>query len=203
MIGVIDIGISNIGSVLNIFKHVGYEAVSVSQPSQLSKCSKIVLPGVGSFDKGIDRLMNSGLVDCLNEKVLNERIPILGICLGMQLMCRSSDEGILTGLGWVDAKVNSFNTSFLPPDRIPHMGWNNVTVEKVSAITDGLDKNSRFYFIHSYYVDCMDSSDILLTTNYGDKFVSAFQKDNIVGVQFHPEKSHVFGALLIKNFGAI
>ena len=203
MIGVIDIGISNIGSVLNMFKYVGYDAKNVSSISELEACSKIVLPGVGSFDKGMSKLLNSGLIDTLNRRVLEENVPILGICLGMQLMCLSSDEGSSSGLGWVDAKVRDFQKSATPPKKIPHMGWNIVKVKKSIELTSNFNSETRFYFVHSYYVDCTNSSDVLLTTEYGDEFVSAFQVDNIIGTQFHPEKSHIFGADLFKKFAAL
>jgi len=200
MIGVIDIGISNIGSVLNMFKYVGYNAKSVSSINDLEACSKIVLPGVGSFDKGMSKLLNSGLVDCLNRRVLEENVPIMGICLGMQLMCLSSDEGSSSGLGWVDAKVRDFHKSATPPNKVPHMGWNIVKVKKPIELTSNFNPETRFYFVHSYYVDCNNSSDVLLTTEYGNEFVSAFQVNNIIGTQFHPEKSQKNGIQILENF---
>lgn len=201
MIGVIDIGISNIGSVLNMFKYVGHEAKGISKRSELEACSKIVLPGVGSFDKGMAQLLSSGLVDTLNKRVLEDKVPVLGICLGMQLMCLSSEEGSSVGLGWIDAKVRDFRESATPPGKTPHMGWNTVQAKKPINLTADFDAETRFYFVHSYYVDCANASDVLLTTNYGIDFISAFQVDNIIGTQFHPEKSHVFGADFFKNFG--
>lgn len=203
MIGVIDIGISNIGSVLNMFKHVGHQARSVSNVGGLEGCSKIVLPGVGSFDKGMDKLVRLGFVSALNKKVFEERVPIMGVCLGMQLMCLSSDEGASPGLGWVDATVKDFRKSSAPPKKTPHMGWNTVTVKKSMALTAEISSDARFYFVHSYYVNCTKSSDVLLTTKYGADFVSAFQVDNVIGLQFHPEKSHVFGADIFRKFGAM
>lgn len=203
MIGVVDIGISNIGSVLNMFKYVGHEAKSVSTVSDLDACSKIVLPGVGSFDKGMSKLQDSGLLDTLNKKVLEDKVPVLGICLGMQIMCSSSEEGLLPGLGWIDATVRDFRALDSPPQKTPHMGWNNVEANKVMELTADLDPETRFYFVHSYYVNCNNTSDILLTTNYGAKFTSAFQVGNIIGLQFHPEKSHVFGASMFDKFGTM
>jgi len=203
MIGVIDIGISNIGSVLNMFKYVGHEAKSVSNASELEACSKIVLPGVGSFDKGMAKLLDSDLVETLNKRVLEEKIPVMGICLGMQLMCLSSEEGKSPGLGWVDATVRDFRKSETPPKKTPHMGWNHVEVKKSMKLTADFTSETRFYFVHSYYVDCTNSSDALLTTKYGNDFVSAFQVNNIIGIQFHPEKSHVFGAAIFEKFGSM
>ena len=203
MIGVIDIGISNIGSVLNMFKYVGHEAKGISKKSELEACSKIVLPGVGSFDKGMAQLLSSGLVDTLNKRVLEDKVPVLGICLGMQLMCLSSEEGSSLGLGWIDAKVRDFRKSATPPKKTPNMGWNTVQVKKPIGLTADFDPETRFYFVHSYYVDCTNSSDALLITKYGVDFVSAFQVDNIIGAQFHPEKSHVFGANFLKKFGSM
>jgi glutamine amidotransferase len=201
MIGVIDIGISNIGSVLNMFKYVGHEAKSVSSASELEKCSKIVLPGVGSFDKGMAKLLASDLVETLNKKVLIDKVPVMGICLGMQLMCLSSEEGKSAGLGWVDAIVRDFKKSDTPPKKTPHMGWNHVEIQKPMELSADFAPEARFYFVHSYYVDCNNSSDVLFTTKYSIDFVSAFQVSNIIGIQFHPEKSHVFGAAIFKKFG--
>lgn len=203
MIGVIDIGISNIGSVLNMFKYVGHQAKSVSDAGGLEGCSKIVLPGVGSFDKGMQKLVSSGFVNALSKKVFEERVPIMGVCLGMQLMCLSSEEGTSPGLGWIDAQVRDFRNSRTPPRKTPHMGWNTVSVKKATAVTDGLSSEARFYFVHSYYVNCAKSSDVLLTTEYGADFVSAFQVNNIIGLQFHPEKSHIFGADIFRKFGSM
>ena len=203
MIGVIDIGVSNIGSVLNMFKYVGHDAKSVSNISELEACSKIVLPGVGSFDTGMSKLVSSGLIDTLNRRVLEENIPVLGICLGMQLMCLSSEEGGSPGLGWIDATVRDFRKSAIPPKKTPHMGWNIVEVKKSVELTADFNPETRFYFVHSYYVDCNNSSDVLLTTKYGADFVSAFQVGNIIGMQFHPEKSHVFGADVFAKFGTL
>lgn len=201
MIGVIDVGLSNVGSVLNMFKYVGHEAVGVCDESMLDMCSKLVLPGVGSFDAGIEQLQKSGLVDILSKKVLEDRIPVLGICLGMQLMCAKSEEGVLPGLGWVDAVVKDFKGAPDSPAKTPHMGWNTVEVKKSSYWTAGLVADSRFYFVHSYFVDCKQPADVMLTTKYGFEFASAFQVNNIIGMQFHPEKSHVFGAEILKKFG--
>ncbi|QSX36033.1 imidazole glycerol phosphate synthase subunit HisH [Shewanella sedimentimangrovi] len=203
MIGVIDIGISNIGSVLNMFKYVGHEAKAISNANELEECEKIVLPGVGSFDKGMAKLFSSGLIDTLNKRVVEDKVPVLGICLGMQLMCLSSEEGRSPGLGWIDATVRDFRKSETPPKKTPHMGWNNVNIKKSIALTADIVSESRFYFVHSYYVDCNNSTDAFLTTNYGIDFVSAFQVENIMGVQFHPEKSHIFGAAMFRSFGSM
>ena len=201
MIGIIDLGISNIGSVLNMFKYVGLDAKVIKNKFDLEVSSKLVLPGLGHFDRGMANLEKSGLMEVLNSRVLEDKVPILGICLGMQLMCLSSDEGKSNGLGWIDAKVKDFRKCDSPPKKTPHMGWNLVSLQKTTTLSDEFEPETRFYFVHSYYVECANQSDVLVTTKYGIEFVSAFQVDNIIGTQFHPEKSHIFGAHLLKKFG--
>jgi glutamine amidotransferase len=203
MIGVVDIGISNVGSVINMFKFCGHEAVPVSSISDIDKCKKLVIPGVGSYDTGMRSLKESGLFEILNKKALVDRIPILGICLGMQIMCLSSEEGIEDGLGWINARVKSFKSIKNPPRILPHMGWNKVECRKESKLTYNFNDDTRFYFVHSYFVDCLEPSDVLLSTEYGMNFASAFNVGNIYGVQFHPEKSHLFGAKLMTRFGEL
>ena len=202
MIGVIDIGISNVGSVLNMFKYVGCDAKAVSTPGELETCTKFVLPGVGSFDTGMAGLVRSGMIDTLNHRVQDDLVPVLGICLGMQLMCIASEEGSSPGLGWVDARVRDFRKSDLPPKKTPHMGWNTVSVAKPSVLSADFSSETRFYFVHTYYVDCKSQADVLLTTRYGIDFGSAFQVGNIIGMQFHPEESY-FCAELLKKFGSM
>lgn len=196
-ITIIDYGMGNIGSIANMIKKIGYESIITSDIEEIKKAKKLILPGVGSFDNGMKNLKEMGLTEILNQKVLLEKIPILGICLGMQLMTKGSEEGVLDGLGWVDAETKRFESDTL---KVPHMGWNTINHQRKSKLFDELESEKRYYFVHSYYVRSNNEKEILTTTNYGFDFVSAFEKENIIGVQFHPEKSHKFGMWLIKNF---
>lgn len=197
MIIVIDYGMGNLGSIANMIKKVGYKCIITSDLEEIKKATKLILPGVGSFDNGMKNLENLGMIEVLNQKVLVEKTPILGICLGMQLMTKSSEEGNLVGLGWIDAQTKRFVSDTL---KIPHMGWNIIKHQKESKLFDESESEKRFYFVHSYFVSCNQKADILTNTNYTQDFVSSFEKDNVIGVQFHPEKSHKFGMDLIKNF---
>ena len=199
MIVVVDYGLGNLASIKNMLKHVGVKDVVISsEKSQIYSASKIILPGVGAFDNGMKNLSKLGLIDILNEKALKSKVPFLGICLGMQLMTKGSDEGKLSGLGWFDAYTYKFN---LDKDfKIPHMGWNYVKKVKDEAGFLSNNKNYRFYFVHSYYAKCNDNNDILGTTDYSLDFVSCVKKKNIYGAQFHPEKSHYFGKEFLKIF---
>lgn len=204
MIAIVDLGIGNISSVGNIVKKAGGEFFVCKNHKELSNCSKIIMPGVGAFDRGVNGLIKGDWVEALNESVLNDRKKVLGICLGMQLMCHHSEEGELKGLGWIDADVKRFNFSNVDGNlKIPHMGWNTIQVENESNLLSISDEEKRFYFVHSYHVVCHETQDILLTSNYGYDFTSAFRRDNVYGVQFHPEKSHRFGVELIRNFIAL
>jgi glutamine amidotransferase len=205
MIGVLDYGVGNIASILNILKKTGAESMRVKSSKELDKVSKIILPGVGSFDYGMECLKASGLLPKLNELVLNDKIPTLGICLGMQLMCLKSEEGKSNGLGWIDAQVRKFDFQDEPSLnnlKVPHMGWNEVICEDVQSESFFFHNGNkaRFYFVHSYFVECKNSSDIMVSCSYGKKFVAGFRRDNIIGVQFHPEKSHKFGLKLLEEF---
>jgi len=199
MIVVIDYKTGNIGSILNMLKKIDAKGMISSDPKDIKKADKLILPGVGSFDEGINNLKDSGLISVIEDKVIKEKTPIMGICLGMQLLAKRSEEGVLDGLGWIDAEVKRFkfeNNEL----KIPHMGWNSVTVLKQDNLLRGMLEQSRFYFVHSYYFACKDDKDALLATEYGHSFTSAVKKDNIIGVQFHPEKSHKFGMKLLENF---
>jgi glutamine amidotransferase len=180
-----------------MIKKVGAKSIITSDLEEIKRADKLILPGVGSFDNGMRELKELGLIDTLNTKVLEDKTPILGICLGMQLMTQSSEEGELDGLGWIEAESKRFVSKSL---KVPHMGWNIIYNQKESKLFTPTDDEERFYFVHSYYVSCNDREDILTTTSYGHNFVSSFEKENIVGVQFHPEKSHKFGMRLFKNF---
>ncbi len=200
MIVIVDYGMGNLRSVQKKLKHVGVEAVISSEPKIIGNASKIVLPGVGHFAKAVKNIKDLGILEILNTKVLVDKTPILGICLGLQIMAKHSEEGNAEGLGWFDADVVRFKVKDSLKYKIPHTGWNNTTVEKESALFKALPLDSMFYFVHTYHIKCHNKEDILGTTEYEYKFTSAIQKGNIFGVQFHPEKSHDIGEKLIKNF---
>lgn len=199
-VAVIDYGMGNIGSICKMLRHVGADPVVSSDPLQLKAADKLILPGVGHFDRAMANLTAARLVDELKELVQARKMPILGICLGMQLMCRSSEEGSQAGLGFLDAHVRHFAFTGDRRLKVPHMGWRDLEITRPSALLRGLDDSSRFYFVHSYYVDCANGADVLARATYGHAFVSAFECGNVLGVQFHPEKSHRFGIRLFQNF---
>ena len=202
MIQIIDYGLGNTGSIFNMLKKIGIESEIVDNPLKLNDGSKYILPGVGSFDNGMKLLKDNNWIEKLNELIILKKNPILGICLGMQLMTKSSEEGIIPGLSWIDADVKKF--SFKDNNlKIPHMGWNNINPIKNNKLFYKLNNQSRFYHVHSYYVLLNDSSIEIALTNYSKEFTSSFQKDNIFGVQFHPEKSHKYGMQLLNNFSKI
>jgi imidazole glycerol-phosphate synthase subunit HisH len=196
---VIDYGMGNIGSIRNMLSHLGSRATVTADPAVIEKADKLILPGVGRFDRAMDNIDRLGISDIIRYKATQEKKPLLGICLGMQLLCSFSEEGSKEGLSLVDAKVRKFIFED-EKMKVPHMGWNEVTVSKESRLLGNAEVGSRFYFVHSYFVTCRSSSDVLTYTNYGIPFVSAFENGNIVGVQFHPEKSHRFGINLFRNF---
>lgn len=201
MVAIIDYEAGNIGSIRNMLGKIGVASVITSDPEVIEKAKHIILPGVGSFDYGMQKLSTLGLLDILKKKVLQDKTPTLGICLGAQLMCNKSQEGILPGLGWINAEVKKFPIQINGTRyTVPHMGWEIVTKVKSSKILNSLPEPSRFYFVHSYYIDCFQKDDKLLTNQYSMAFDSAFERGNILGVQFHPEKSHNFGKQLLKNF---
>ena len=201
MICIVDYGTGNLGSIRNMIKRIGYQSTITSDPNVLSNASKIILPGVGSFDYGMNNLSKYNLIEILNHKVQNEKVPILGICLGFQLMTMKSDEGKLNGLGWFNAETILFNFSSHKKKLIlPHMGWNKVKIINNSLLTNGLNEKSKFYFVHKYHIQSFEKNDIILNSNYGYEFVCSMSKENIMGVQFHPEKSHKWGMILFENF---
>lgn len=203
MIVIIDYGIGNLASVLNMFKKIDAKDVIVSNDKEvIAKATKLVLPGVGAFDSGMSNLESSGLIPLLNKKVLEDKVPILGICLGMQLLTKKSEEGIKPGLGWIDAETIKFNFDPELKLKVPHMGWNYIKVNKKNPLIDSETK-SRFYFVHSYYVKCFDQSQSLATSNFGIDFTCMVNKNNIYGAQFHPEKSLKFGMKLLENFSKL
>lgn len=200
MITIVDYKTGNLGSISNILKRIGVESVITSDIQTIADSSKLILPGVGAFDTGMKNLESLGLIDVLKRKVLDEKTPVLGICLGMQLLSSGSEEGTLPGLGFIDAITVKFRFSNSEEFKIPHMGWNFIKQKKNSSLFEDMYPNPRFYFVHSYYFRANAETDILATTNYEIEFTSAVEKGNIFGVQFHPEKSHKFGMKLLKNF---
>jgi glutamine amidotransferase len=198
---IIDYGVGNLGSIQNMLNKLGAQSEIATDARAIERATKIILPGVGAFDSGMAQLNDSGLRASLDTAVLNRGVPVAGICLGMQLMTEESEEGTLPGLGWVSAKTTRFVAAPNETMKIPHMGWSVVTKSKDSPILDLLDDEPRFYFVHSYHVNCRNRSDVLLTAQYGSVyFDAAFEYKNILGVQFHPEKSHRFGLALLKAF---
>jgi imidazole glycerol-phosphate synthase subunit HisH len=200
-IAIINYGIGNLASIANMLKKVGASAQIVSDVSLIAKADKLILPGVGAFDHGMLNLKQAGLIEILNDIVLAKSVPILGICLGMQLMTKRSEEGALPGLGWVDAETVRFKfekeEKYL---KIPHMGWNTVKFCKNTDLFKGIQQEPRFYFVHSYHAVCKNDEDILTKTMHGYEFVSSFSHKNITGVQFHPEKSHKYGMDFLRNW---
>ncbi|PCJ67836.1 MAG: imidazole glycerol phosphate synthase subunit HisH [Bacteroidetes bacterium] len=202
MITIVDYGLGNLNSIKNMFRFIGVESEIASDPNVINEAQKLLLPGVGAFDAAMSKLNESNLIPVLNKKVLEDKIPILGICLGMQLLTNGSEEGKLSGLGWIDAQTIKFK--FDTGEKIPHMGWNKVEQVSDSKLISGLPSLSRYYFVHSYYVKVAVEKNSILKTQYGGLlFDSAIQNNNIMGTQFHPEKSHKFGMKLLSNFAAI
>ena len=198
MITIIDYNTCNVGSIQNMLRKLGYDSVVTNNQEKIFNATKLILPGVGAFDHGINNLKELGLIPIIKEKV-NSGTPILGICLGYQLLSRSSEEGKEAGLGLIEADTIKFsfeNTKL----KIPHMGWNNLIYKDKLKLFHGLDANARFYFVHSYFVKCDSPSIISASTEYGGMFASAIEKENIFGVQFHPEKSHKYGMKVFTNF---
>ena len=200
MITVLDYGIGNLGSVLNMVNKVGGIAKKGSTPLDIETADKLIITGVGSFDAGMRALQERDLVGPIREVIAERKIPVLGICLGMHLLCLSSDEGKIPGIGVFDAHVRKFSTENYSMRKVPHMGWNTVAVQKTNPLVNSSSSEIRFYFVHSYYVECSNKEDVLMTTTYGEEFTSGFSRENTYGVQFHPEKSHRFGIDLIRNF---
>jgi glutamine amidotransferase len=204
MITIINYGVGNIKAFVNIYKRLGIDVKIAQNATDLEGATKLILPGVGHFDYAMERFANSGMFETTNELVLVKKVPVVGICVGMQMLAKSSDEGHLPGLGWIDATVKKFDPTLLKQStRLPHMGWNDVLPIKTNPLLRNLESQARFYFLHSYYFHCNQLEDSIAVADYGINFTCAVNHNQIYGVQFHPEKSHHFGIQLLKNFSEI
>ena len=197
---IIDYGLGNLNSILNMLIKIGVNAKISSSPEDIFSADKLILPGVGAYDAGINNIRKNNLFDVLNKAVLVHKKPVLGICLGMQLLGKYSDEGKEQGFGWIDFYCKKFEFKNDKILKIPHVGWNYVEIVHNNNLIFDSEEKSRFYFVHSYHAVCKNYDNVIMQTEYGYKFASAIHKDNIYGVQFHPEKSHRFGMQLLKNF---
>lgn len=201
MIAIINYGLGNINAFINVYKKLGIQLKIARTVDDLIGATKIILPGVGSFDQAMSKLNNSGMRPAIDKMVLQDKIPVIGICVGMQMLAHSSEEGVLPGLGYIDAKVRKFDEIKMGRKlNLPHMGWNNIIPSNGSKLFDSIGVNPLFYFLHSYYFDCIMAEDSIAKADYGSEFVCAVTHNNIYGVQFHPEKSHQNGIQLLKNF---
>lgn len=204
MITLIDYGVGNINAFVNVYKRVDVPVKVAKNAQDLEGAQKLILPGVGHFDHAMSQLNNSGMRTKLDELVLEKKIPVIGICVGMQMMGNYSDEGNLEGLKWIDASVKKFDeTKINQVTRLPHMGWNDVKPKKDVALFKGLEKDAIFYFLHTYYFECNNPDDIMAVSDYGIEFACAAHHENKYGIQFHPEKSHQYGEMLLHNFAKL
>jgi glutamine amidotransferase len=204
VITILDYGFGNVLAFENVYKRLNIPVKIAKSKNDLQRATKLILPGVGSFDKAMQKLEQSDMVSPIERLVVNQGMPLLGICVGMQVLAGSSDEGKLSGLGWIEGTVRKFDTSSMPAGSyLPHMGWNDVEPLGNEDLFNGLEHNAEFYFLHSFYFECQERMNVIAETEYGGKFCCAVAKDNIYGVQFHPEKSHHHGSQLLKNFSEI
>jgi glutamine amidotransferase len=204
MIGIINYGLGNLASIKNMFRRLEVDSIISSDPEELASVDRLILPGVGAFDQGMKNLAESGLIEPLNQWVVQDKKPILGICLGVQLLTEGSDEGDLSGLGWIKGRTVAFDKSRLESSqRVPNMGWRYVDNQSASELTFNLPEDPRFYFVHSYHLQLKNPEDVILTTDYGYTIEVGLQRENILGVQFHPEKSHKYGKAILKNFATL
>ena len=201
MIVIIDYNTGNLRSVQNMLKRIGHSSIISNKIEEINKASKLILPGVGSFDYGMNQLEELGILDIIGKKAIQDKTPFLGICLGAQLLTKGSEEGKMSGLGWFNAKVVNFDKSKLKEGlKIPHMSWTDIEYNKNSKLFKNFNEQPRFYFVHSYHIQALDPNEIAASVTYGYEFTAALEKSNILAVQFHPEKSHKFGMQLLKNF---
>jgi glutamine amidotransferase len=204
MITIIDYGVGNINAFVNVYKRVNVATKIARTAADLEGAQKLILPGVGHFDHAMSELIKSGMREKLDELVMVKKVPVIGICVGMQMMGNSSDEGKLEGLKWIDASIKKFDeTKIHQVTRLPHMGWNDVHPVISNPLFEGLEKEALFYFLHSYYFECNNKADILATSEYGGQFTCAAHHENVYGIQFHPEKSHHYGETLLHNFAKL
>jgi imidazole glycerol-phosphate synthase subunit HisH len=201
MIAIIDYGLGNVQAFANVYKQLDIPVIIANNTADIVGATKLILPGVGAFDHAMQRLDQSGMRQVVEELVLERGVPVLGVCVGMQILAKTSEEGTQSGLGWINGAVKKFDVSSLQQKtHLPHMGWNDVKPLNATRLFANSEKEWRFYFLHSYYFDCVSKEDILAEADYGVKFSCAVNHKNIYGVQFHPEKSHHFGVQLLKNF---
>lgn len=201
MITIIDYKVGNLGSIRNMLNHIGVESSISTSPDDVASAQKLILPGVGHFDYGMRKLHESGLVPILNQRVLIDKVPILGICLGVQLFTEKSDEGVSPGLGWIRGSTIAFDTSLMDQKlKVPHMGWGEIFHQNKSLLWDEMYEDPRFYFVHSYHLQLENQKECLCSVKYGYEFCAGIEKENILGVQFHPEKSHKYGMKVLENF---
>lgn len=204
MITIVNYGVGNIKAFLNVYRQLNIPAIEAREEADIKNAKKLILPGVGAFDHAMQKLNNSGMREALDKAVLINEIPILGICVGMQMLASTSDEGELPGLNWIDGTVKKFDISKISHrPHLPHMGWNDVHPVKISPLFKNFPEQTKFYFLHSYYFECNRKDNQIAITDYGSQFSSAVNSKNIFGVQFHPEKSHAFGLQLLQNFANI
>ncbi|MEW5878958.1 MAG: imidazole glycerol phosphate synthase subunit HisH [Pseudomonadota bacterium] len=200
MIRIVDYGLGNVQAFLNVYRRLNIAAESARTASELRDADKLILPGVGAFDHAMELLEGSGMRGALDEMVLARRVPVLGVCVGMQILAEGSDEGRRAGLGWLPGRVRSFRSLGQWRMTLPHMGWNDVAPAAANPLFSGLETDARFYFLHSYFFDCRQTEHVAARASYGIDFCCAVRAQNVYGVQFHPEKSHHFGTALLKNF---
>lgn len=204
MIAIIDYGLGNVLAFANMYRRMAVPVSIARTAEDLAGATKLILPGVGAFDYAMDSFRRSGMYDIAVKRVTQDKVPVLGICVGMQMLAGGSEEGSEPGLNWVPGMVRKLDTThFTQRTQLPHMGWNDVRPRQASPLFGGLETDARFYFLHSYYFDCQSQDDVLASAEYGSTFACAVNHENVYGVQFHPEKSHEFGARLLKNFADI
>lgn len=204
MITIVDYGVGNIQAFGNIYKELGVQCSVAKNQFDLQKATKLILPGVGHFDFAMKKLKDSGMIPTLNELVQIQKIPVLGVCVGMQMMAKRSDEGVLPGLGWFDAEVKKIDTTSLQQKTLlPHMGWNSVKQVKKNIFFDQIENSEEFYFLHSFCMKCNNIDNVVATANYGEEFAAIVQKEQIIGIQCHPEKSHQVGIYFLHNFAKL